>query len=256
MQIKTKGIILKQRNIGENDRIVTILSPELGVIEASARGCKSVKSSLASSVQILGYSDFCLYKGKSQYIINSAESINSFYFLRLDVVKLSLAGYFCELICYLSKTDDENANLYLKLILNSLYFLQEDKIDIPLLKSIFELRALSIGGFMPNLVCCDECAIFEKDTMYFFPLKGILICEDCLSNLKFNTENSIKILVPLSVLSALRHIIYSEFEKLFLFRLKGESLKQLNYITENYMLLHTEAKFNSLSMYHSISNTL
>ncbi len=176
--------------------------------------------------------------------------------MRLDVIKLSLAGYFCELLHYLSRTSDENSSQFLKLILNTLFFLQEDKIDSNQLKSIFELRALSIAGFMPNLVCCTECATFEKDLMYFFPLEGVLVCDDCLATSHLNLENSIKFPVTSGVLSSLRHIIFSEFEKLFSFRLTGTSLNQLNYITENYMLLHTEARFNSLEMYHSILNSM
>ncbi len=252
MLIKTQGIVLKHRNIGENDRILTILTSELGIIEATARNIKSPKSSLCGAAQLLAYSDLCLFKGKSNYIINSAESINTFYSLRLDVVKLSLAGYFCELLTYLSKFADENATAYLKLLLNTLHFLQEDKINSDLLKSIFELRAISIGGFMPNLVCCKECATYEKEKMYFLPLEGVLICDDCLDGTSYNKESVIKYPLTNDVLSALRYIVFSEPQRLFSFKLVGISLKQLNYITEDYIFLHTEARFNSLDMYKSL----
>lgn len=256
MQIKTQGIVIKQRNIGENDRIITILSRDLGIIEATARGSKSIRSAIGAAVQIFSYGDFCLFKGKSNYIVNSAETIESFYQLRLDVVKLSLAGYFCELLNYLSKTADEHSEVYLKLILNTLHFLQEEKRNQTLLKSIFEMRALSIAGFMPNLICCSECAAYEKEKMFFFLLEGTLVCDDCIAVSGYNTERAIQIPVSMAVLSAMRHIIFSEFEKLFSFNLSGLSLEQLNYVTEHYMLLHTEAKFNSLEMYHAIADTL
>lgn len=251
MLIKTQGIVIKHRNIGENDKILTILTSDLGVIEAAAQRSKSTKSSLASASQILNYSDFCLFKGKSNYIVNSAESINSFYPLRLDVVKLSLAGYFCELVGYMCKASDENSVGFLKLILNSLYFLQEDKKDALLLKSIFELRCLTLAGFMPNLVCCAECATFEKEFMYFFPLQGVLVCEDCIEKSAYKNE-TLRYPITKAVLSALRHIVFSDDRKLFSFKLSGVSLEQLNYITEKYMFLQTEAHFNSLDIYKSL----
>ncbi|MEG0692001.1 MAG: DNA repair protein RecO [Oscillospiraceae bacterium] len=251
MQLKTKGIILKQRNIGENDRILTILTSDFGLIEATARGVKSTRSALSASCQILSYSDICLYKGKGNYIVNSAETINSFYSLRLDIVKIALAGYFCELTSYLSPTTD-NANDYIKLLLNSLYLLQENKKSEALLKSIFELRALAIAGFMPNLVCCTECGEFEQQLMFFLPLDGLIVCVDCFQTSQFNKETTIKFKVFAPVLSALRHIIFSQAEKMFSFNVTGDSLAQLCFITENYTLLHTEGKFNSLEMYKSL----
>ncbi len=251
MQLKTQGIILKQRNIGENDRIVTILTSDFGIIEATARGVKSTRSSLSAACQILSYSDICLYKGKGNYIVNSAETINSFYSLRLDIQKIALAGYFCELTTYLSPTID-NANDYIKLLLNSLYLLQENKKSEDILKSIFELRALSIAGFMPDLVCCNECGEFEKELMYFLPLDGLIVCEDCFGNSGYNRDTTIKFKLFSPVLSALRHIIFSPPDKIFSFKLTGDSLAQLCFITENYTLLHTEGKFNSLEMYKSL----
>ncbi|MFZ2539448.1 MAG: DNA repair protein RecO [Oscillospiraceae bacterium] len=251
MQLKTQGIILRQRNIGENDRILTILTSDFGLIEATARSVKSTRSALSAACQILSYSDICLYKGKGNYIINSAETINSFYSLRLDIVKIALAGYFCELTTYLSPSID-NANDYIKLMLNSLYLLQENKKPEDILKSIFELRALSIAGFMPDLVCCTECGEFEKELMYFLPLEGLLVCEDCFENSGYNRDTAIKFKVFPPVLSALRHIIFSPPDKIFSFKLIGDSLAQLCFITENYTLLHTEGKFNSLEMYKSL----
>ncbi len=252
MQIKTRGIILKQRNIGENDRILTALTAELGIIEIAARGVKSVRSPLSSPSQILAYSEFCLFKGKqSYYIIDSAETVNTFYSLRLDVAKLALAVYFCDLAAYLSP-GVESAPECLRLLLNTLHFLQEERQDAVLLKSIFELRILSVTGFMPDLVGCAQCGEFQKEGMTFFPMEGILLCGECLPSSPLGREDAVHNMAPPPVLAAMRHIIFSEQEKLFSFKLAGNSLKQLSRITENYALLHTEGRFQSLSMYHQL----
>lgn len=89
-----------------------------------------------------------------------------FYELRLDIEKLALAQYFCELMINIVPEGAETVP-YLRLILNSLYFVANGKRPMPLIKAVFELRLLSLAGFMPNLVCCDKCKIYESKIMYF-----------------------------------------------------------------------------------------
>jgi len=252
VQIKTKGMVLSHRNIGENDRILTVLTEELGLVEMAARRVKSPRSPLSAATQLLTYSEFCLFKGKqSYYIIDSAETIEPFYKLRLDVRKLALAGYFCELAASLSPAA-ENAVDSLRLLLNSIHLLQEEKLPEEQIKAIFELRALSLGGFLPNLIGCDECGEFEREQMIFLPLDGILLCADCLAQSPRRREGMISFAAPAPVLAAMRHIVYSETDRMFAFKIAGESLEQLARITEHYVLLHTEAKSKSLEVYRSL----
>ncbi len=249
MLIKTQGIVIKQRSIGESDKMLTILTKDYGLIEVSARGIKKLKSQLAGASQILCYSDFYIFQGKKYNVLNSAETINSFYDLRLDVKKVALASYFCDLTSYLAPSG-ERSWVYLRLLLNTLYLLENDKKDMNLLKSIYEFRCMSLAGFMPDLVCCDECKEYEKEKMYFLPLESKLICDDCLRKLDAGDERiRFKYTLGASVLQSMRHIIYSDDEKVFSFNLKEDSLKKLNFITENYVKIYCEREFKSLDVY-------
>ncbi|MEG0570636.1 MAG: DNA repair protein RecO [Oscillospiraceae bacterium] len=248
MQIKTTGLVIKQRDIGENDKILTILTKELGIVEATARGIKRSKNVLSAPCQILCYSEFCLYQGKSYYIVNSAEVINSFYDIRLDVVKLSLADYFCEITSFVSP-DADIAWEYLRFFLNSLHFIEKDLLTLAQIKSIFELRALSLLGFMPDIVGCKGCSEFEKEKMFFLPLDGIWVCQDCADGY----ISTMKIPLTKPVLAAMRHIIYSQGEKVFSFKIGKQLQKQLSFITESFALIHTDANFKSLEIFKSLS---
>jgi DNA repair protein RecO (recombination protein O) len=245
MLITTLGVVLKTRNIGENDRIITILSKDLGVIEATANNVKRVKSGLASSSQVLGYSEFALFYSKDKYSINSAHSINCFYNIRLDVTKLSLALYFCELITFLKIHNDTSKEM-LRLILNTLYFIEKGEKNDCLLKAIFEFKSLSVAGFMPNLIGCKNCLKYNGDKFFFNILDGDLICGDCNSN----TMNIYEL--TNSVLTAMRHIIYSEIDNLFNFSISDNSIKSLCFITENYAIAHIERNFKALDFYKSM----
>lgn len=248
MQITTTGVVLKTRNIGEQDRIITLLSKEHGVIEASAKNVKRIKSGLVSSTQVLGYSEVTLFCNRDKYYINSAHSINSFYNIRMDVKALSLALYFCELITYLSINHD-NSNEVLRLLLNTLSFIDKNQKNVNLLKPIFELRLLSLCGFMPDLVCCRQCVEFENKTMYFNSLNSNIVCKDCGGQ-----NTSVEFELSDSVFCAMKHIIYSPFEKLFSFNLSDKSIKSLSHISQAYVLNHIEKSFKSLDFYLSIGD--
>lgn len=252
MLIKTKGIVLNQRNIGENDKIITILSKDYGIIEAVANNVKKANSKLSAGVQILSYSDFCIYKGKKYNTINSADIETVFYDLRLDVVKLSLAVYLCDLVSYIYVNDEKSWD-YLKLLLNTLSLLEKGKKSDILLKAIFELRVLSLSGFMPDLVCCKQCGIYEEKLMFFLPVDSLLICSNCIGNID---DTAIKIPTPLPVITAMRYIIYSEDSKIFNLNVKGKTLQQLGVACEYFVLTHIEKNFKSLQMYKQMDNQL
>ena len=58
MQVATTGLVLRQVKVGEADRILTILTPDLGVVSASARGSLRMKSALFSATGLFCYSSF------------------------------------------------------------------------------------------------------------------------------------------------------------------------------------------------------
>ena len=80
--IKTKGIILVERNMGDFDKMLTMLTPGLGKISCAARGAKRFRSSLLVGSQFLCFGDYILYKTNSTYYINSCEPIEIFYNIR------------------------------------------------------------------------------------------------------------------------------------------------------------------------------
>lgn len=245
MQVKTQGLIIKEQTIGESDRLVTMLTKDAGVLRAFARRAKNLKDSKSAATQLLCYSRLSVFKGREKYIIDDAEPIEVFFGLRRDIGALSLAQYFCEL-AYLMVPEETESEEYLRLVLNSLHFLSKGTRPKRMLQSVTELRMLAISGYMPNLVVCSECAAYESEVMYFLPDSGVLLCKDC-----FQGSNEPYIALPPGVLTAMRHIAFSDFEKLYAFSLPEEALKILNAATESYVVrtLHTMPK--TLEFYKS-----
>lgn len=250
MTIKTKAIVLKHSFLSEEDKMLFLLSEEYGLIEAKARGVKRLKSRLLNSTEDFCYSDFCLFAGRSGYIVNSADKLDNFYGLRNDIEKISLANYFGELTYYLTPTA-ENAEVFLRLLCNTLYLLANDKRSVDFMKPIYELRAMAESGFAPNLVACDGCGQFEGKGMTFFPLRGILLCEDCMPQAE-QSEQEDRFKLTSAVLASMRHILFSELERLFNFKTSKQTLLYLDQISEYYVKLHLERSLNSLEFYKSL----
>ena len=245
MRTNTDGLILKEQNIGEKDKLVTVLTRHNGLVRAFVRGAKSVNNRKNSSTGMFCFSKLCLYKTKESYIIDEAEPIELFFELRSDLEKLALAQYFSELIMTLVQ-EDEPAEEYLRLILNSLHFLAKGKMPTEQVKAITELRLMCIAGYMPNLVACDRCGEYETNTMYFDVEDGLLYCENCMSN---------SMLFPLDIglIKALRHIAFSDFEKIYSFKMDENALPDLSYITEKYLLSKLQKNFKTLEFYKEIT---
>lgn len=246
MQINTDGLIIREQSIGESDRLVTVLTREQGILRAFVRGAKAMKSRNASSTQLLCYSRLSIYEGRDKYIIDEAEPIEVFFSLRSDFEKLSLAQYFCELALTLAPEKME-AGDFLRLVLNAFYFLGKEKLPPAQIKAIVEMRMLSLAGFMPDLVCCDQCGAYEADQMYFMVKQGKLYCGSCYP--QFAPGG---ILMNRGVATALRHTIYADFNKVFGFTLPPKDIETLAKVSERYLLNTVERGFATLDFYKQI----
>ena len=245
LHVETDGLVIKEQNVGESDRLITILTSKYGVIRAFVRGGKSVKSKLLSGTQLLAYSDFTFFKGRDSYTVDGAIPKNVFFDLRSDIDSLSIAFYLAELCGELAPENDDSDEI-LRLLLNSVHLLTTKKADRLLVKSVAELRAMSISGYMPNLVACDGCGEFEAEMVYFNLQHGDFRCPDC-------NQGRIGIPIGVSTLTAMRHIIYSEPKKIFDFTLKDAALNELSLVTEKFTLEQTGKHFKTLDFYKSLS---
>ena len=248
-KLQTQGIIIREQTIGESDRLVTVLTRDEGLVRAFAPQAKNLKSSKVASTQLLSYSQFSIYKGKTKYVINDGQTIELFFDLRRNIETLSLAQYFCELASLLAPEEAE-AGDFLRLILNALHFLAKGDKPHLLLKPVVEMRMLALAGYMPNLIGCDHCGTYESDPMYFLPERAVLACSGC----KNQVHEQAMELQP-GVLTAFRHTIYADFEKLFSFGLQPAGLERLATVSETY-LLHTLGKQpQTLAFYHQMAST-
>ena len=224
--IKVKGIVLQESNMGDYDKMVTILTPNLGKISCAAKGARRPKSLLLAGTQLFCFADYIMYKGTSTYHINSSETIEMFYNLRTDLDKLKYAIHVNKII---QDVTDENENCYniLQLYLNTLYTISEIDKDMDLIISIFKLKLLCLLGFTPRIIECVSCK--QKENLNFFSIRDNgLKCEEC------GRVDKSAINISQSTANAIKYVVTAPSKKLFSFNLKNESLEEFKLVVKVY----------------------
>ena len=247
MKFQTDGLIIKEQNIGEQDKLVYALTKSHGVIKAFVRGAKNIKNQKCAPSSLLSYSRLTFYKSRESYIIGDARILRIFSKLRGDVKKTCLAQYFCELALTICPREQQ-AEKFLSLMLNSLYLISEGKRSEELVKPCFEMRLAAMAGYLPDLVMCRECGVYAAEEMYFSPHTGEIECASCHGIM---ADGMIKL--SEAALTALRHTVYSDDDKLFSFTLSEEGLKMLNAASESYLQYRFEKEFKTLNFYKAIT---
>ncbi len=246
--------MLECRDQKENDRLVTVLTKDYGTIRAFARGAKRMHSPLLSPTSELSYSRIVFFQSKDRYIIDHADTIKIFYDVVNDVVRLSLAMYFSELLKTLVPENVDSA-MHLRLVLNALHFM--DKKDVFLLKSVFELKTLALSGYLPNLVGCRECGHYESDTglYHFYLYYNDFLCSECYNKhmpSMTGREKALYSSIDATLLFAMRFIVYSEFNKIFSFNLPEKRARELSLLTENMVKHQLKQTFKTLDFFYSL----
>ena len=236
----TEGLVIKVTNVGESDRLVTLFTREYGIIKAFASGAKNIKSKKGAATSLLTFSSFTILHKKGTNRIYEAAPIAQFFTMGSDIEVLFLTQYFCELALVFGIEETPNPEL-LRIILNSLHFVTKKQKDLNLIKAITELRIASICGYKPDLIACENCAKFEDNTMFFDMKNGFLKCSDCANNEGYPLDRTL--------VSAIRHIVFSEFERLYSFEIPEASAKALSVFTEKYITHQTDYKFSVLKFF-------
>lgn len=226
-QIKTKGIVLVENNLGDYDKILTILTPGMGKISCGAKGARRPKSLLMAGTQFLCFADYLIYKGSDTYSINSCETIEFFYNIRTDLDKYKYAVHITKIILDVTN-ENENSYRTLQLFLNTLYTISETDKNLDLILAIFKLRLMCILGFKPQVEKCTNCGI-EEDIKYFSLKDNGFKCSSCGRSDKSAIE-----IMPVTV-DAIKYITLAPAKKIFSFNVPEESIKELEIISKLYL---------------------
>lgn len=244
MTFTTDAVVLKITKTGESDRLLTLLTRDRGVIKAFAKAANRPKNKLHMSTNLFCYGSFTFYEGTSSLKVQECDLNDSFFALQNDITALSLAQYFSELMIEAAPMETE-AEDFLRLYLNCIYLLANNKLPCEKIKCVFEMRLAVLSGYMPSVVGCSKCGEFESDPMYFSLETGELFC---YAHKAAGTN-----MYPLEVITAVRHIVFSEFSAaMFSYKVTDKNQITLSKLCEKYLGGIIRKKLKTLDFYNSI----
>ena len=243
-----EGIVLRETETKETDKILTVLTRTEGKLAVVARGARRRRSRIAAAAQLLVYSEMTLYQKGNWSILDDASTIELFDGVRQDVELLALGSYFAELTELLT-AEDVPAPEILSLLLNALYALGTLRREPAQVKAAFELRLLALGGFEPMLECCAVCGADVSEEPMLDVVQGVLHCRRC-----GQAGAAGRLSMPLCAdsLAALRHIVYGDPKRLYSFRLGGAALERLRAAAEAFTAAQLERGFRTLDFYKGL----
>lgn len=245
MYFQTEGLVLREHDYKDNDKLLTVLTRDRGKITLRARGVKRKSSPLKSGCQLLAFSEFTVFENRGFCTVEEASAKELFLPLRGDLDRFSLASYFAQVTEVLAQEDDPSPEL-LSLCLNAIYALSALNRPMDLVKAVFELRAACIAGYAPDLSGCAGCGNEHPDR--FCVSAGTLLCAGCLPS----EDAGLRMPVLPGTLDAMRYILSCDGKKLFSFRLGAEEEARLSSLTETYLLTQLERGFFTLDFYKSL----
>ena len=174
----TPAIVLRQRKLGEADKILTLYTANLGKIDAVAKGVRKTKSRMAGHVEPLTHATFQLAQGKTLDIVTQVETIEPFQALRDDLDKLSRGLYAAELLDKFTEPREAHFDLY-RLLLDTLKRIGE-RADIDTPVRFYEMSLLDALGYRPELEACVTCRKpLAPVANYWTASGGGIVCADC-----------------------------------------------------------------------------
>lgn len=144
---KIEGIIIKRRNLGESDRMLTVLTKRHGKIQIKASGVRKIISRRSPHIELLNYSLLTLHKGKILSTLIEAQTVENHAGIKEDLTKIGFAYHLCELIDGLC-AENQELDAVFDLFKKTLGQLSKE-IEIAPIIHDFEIQLLTTLGFYP-----------------------------------------------------------------------------------------------------------
>lgn len=159
--LKTEGIIIKRKNYGESDRLVSVFTREHGKLIFLAKGVRKITSHRSAHIELLNYTKIAAYRSSFYPIVTEASVIEDFSVIKDDLIKIGFAYHICEIVDGLCAEGQENEEIFtlLKQVLFEFSFTE----DIASLIRGFEIKLLTMLGFWRD----NQTLASELDTKNF-----------------------------------------------------------------------------------------
>ena len=179
----TPAIVLRARDYGESDRIVTLLTHGFGKLAGMAKGAKASRQRFERKLE--PFSHVILHFRRRPHgdliFITRAEAADLPQFaIDDDLGKIALGSYMLELADALTKEEAEASDAY-GVLAGALRALAGGRAELSL-RQAFELKMLAWAGFGLEFARCRNCGAVvgaNGGAAYFVTGRGGVLCARC-----------------------------------------------------------------------------
>ena len=144
-EIKLKAIVIDERDYNEYDKLITLLSDNLGKIKVYCFNVRRQKAKSISKTSLFCFGEYTLKENKDGYTFYEADIKDYFFEIANDYNKYELAIELIKIVSYFAQVNEESDKL-LKLLVYTLNAIRDNKIDLITIKQVFKAKLLQIEG--------------------------------------------------------------------------------------------------------------
>ena len=243
--IRTKGLVIREVGVDDADKIITLITEDVGKISVSARGARKSGSRYSYGTQVLTYGEFILFKARNSFILNGCDIITSFYDLAQDMERFTYAAHIIEMASD-ATTDEHTTGGILNLLLHGLNALCKGR-NSSLVASAFTIKLMQISGYPPHVTGCASCGAQDIETICFSFSQCGFVCERC-AGIDGNAVS-----VEPGTAKALLHVMCSDNAGVFKFELSSGNLEAFSYIANRYIAERLDKRYGKLDFLKEIN---
>ena len=243
--ITTKGLVIREVKVDDEDKIITLITEDIGKISVSAKGARKSGSRYSYGTQALTYGEYILFKARNSYILNGCDIITSFYDLAQDLERFTYAAHMIE-IASDATTDEQSTARILNLLLHGLNALCKGR-NSCLVSSAFILKLMQISGYPPHVTGCATCGEQDFEIIHFSFSQCGFVCEKC-AGIDGNA-----IAIEPGTAKAFLHVMCSDNAGVFKFELSSGNLEAFSYIANRYIAERLDKRYGKLDMLKEIN---
>jgi DNA repair protein RecO (recombination protein O) len=175
---RCQGIVIRRRDFGEADRLLTVISDRYGKLRLLAKGTRRTQSRLAGHLEPYARTSLLIARGRNLDIVTQAQVLDVFPAMRASEEAIAHAGYWADLLDALTVERQENVAAFTTL--RGALAAADRGEELYLVTRVLETEMLISAGFAPEVFDCVSCGTPIAPVVNGFSFEaGGVLCPNC-----------------------------------------------------------------------------
>lgn len=242
MIVESEGIVLKQRKIANNRRMIVIFTKKYGKINAGTNINEKRRGKSALAISPFAYSKFELYKRGSYYNINGGEVKESYYSIGEKLDRFISASEMLSFVEDIVQDEQPSPKIF-DLSIEFLDIISKADSNFDTLLIAFYIKCLGYLGIMPERKHCVNCGEEIKSPDYIFSVEaGGGVCKKCNQNMINEGSRELIFTPNFDIIGTIDYFANNPMSKFVRISLKKQFTQELKQILNSYIQYYLDVE--------------